>query len=106
MGKKIIKFEDIEIEQYKFYKHNSPISINEIDIHEIVVSNKLPFGKQDFKYFIGYKDDQKIRPFCIFFSKMSTYRSLDKNNCMYFLIKEAKVFDKYNEIWEKVSNII
>ena len=28
-------------------------------INKIVVSNKLPFGKQDFKYFIGYKDDEK-----------------------------------------------
>ena len=25
---------------------------------------------------------------------------------MYFIIKEEKAFDKYNEIWEKVSNII
>ena len=25
---------------------------------------------------------------------------------MYFMIKEEKVFDKYMEIWEKVSNII
>ena len=47
--------------------------INEIDINEIVVSNKLPFGKDDFKHFIGYKDDKKIRPLCIFFPKMSTY---------------------------------
>ena len=37
---------------------------------------------------------------------MSTYRSFDKNDCMYFVIKEEKVFDKYNETWEKVSNII
>ena len=25
---------------------------------------------------------------------------------MYFMVKERKVFNKYNEIWEKVSNII
>ena len=25
---------------------------------------------------------------------------------MYFLIKDEKTFDKYNKIWEKVSNII
>ena len=25
---------------------------------------------------------------------------------MYFLIKDKKVFDKYNEIWIKISNII
>ena len=30
-------------------KKLSPISINDIDINEIVVSNKFPFGKQDFK---------------------------------------------------------
>ena len=32
-----------------------------IDINKIVISNKLPFHKQDFIYFIGYKDDKKIR---------------------------------------------
>ena len=31
---------------------------------------------------------------------MSTHRSFDKNNCMYFIIKEEYVFDKYNGIWE------
>ena len=35
------------------------ILINNIDINKIVVSNKFPFGKQDFKYFIGYKDCEK-----------------------------------------------
>ena len=29
--------------------------MNEIDINEIVVFNKLPSGKQNFKYFTGYK---------------------------------------------------
>ena len=37
---------------------------------------------------------------------MSPYGSFDKNNCMYFMIKEEKGFDKYNEIWQKVSSII
>ena len=37
---------------------------------------------------------------------MSTNRSFDKNNCMYFMINKKKLFDKYNEIWEKVSHII
>ena len=51
----------INIHQYK-----SPILISNIDIDKIVVSNKFPFGKKDFKYFIGYK----IRPLCIFFPEM------------------------------------
>ena len=56
MDKKIIKFDDAEIEEFEFHQHKSPISINDINIDKIVVSDKLPFGKQDFKYFIGYKD--------------------------------------------------
>ena len=66
MGKKIIKFNDTEIKKYKFHQHTSPILINNIDINKIVVSNKVPFNKRDFKYFIGYKDAKKIRPLCIF----------------------------------------
>ena len=34
MDNKIIKFDDIEIDEHKFYQYNSPISINEIDINE------------------------------------------------------------------------
>ena len=55
MDKKVIKFDDTEIEKYEFSQHKNAILINDIDINEIVVSNMLPSGKQDFKYFIGYK---------------------------------------------------
>ena len=55
MEKKVIKFDDTEIEKYEFSQHKNAILINDIDINEIVVSNMLPSGKQDFKYFIGYK---------------------------------------------------
>ena len=39
--------------------------MNDIDINKIVVFNKLSVGKQDFKYFIGYKDDKKLCPMYI-----------------------------------------
>ena len=36
---------------------------------------------------------------------MSAYRTnFDETECMLFLMKE-KISEKYNEIWEKVSNI-
>ena len=38
---KIIKFDDTEIEEYKFHQYKSPILINNIDITKIVVSNKF-----------------------------------------------------------------
>ena len=73
--------------------------IKDIDINEIVISNKICFGKQDFKYFIGYKVARKIKPLCIFCSRMSMYKRD-------FFIKMKICLDIYNEIWENVSNII
>ena len=38
---------------------------------------------------------------------MSAYkRYSDKIECIYFMIKDEKIFDKYMPISEKVSNII
>ena len=106
MDKKIIKFDDFEIQKYKFHQIESHISINDIGINKIVVSNKLPFGKQDFIYFIGYNDDKKIRPICIFFPKRNAQRiDFDETECMHFMIKEEKLFGKYMEFRKKVSNI-
>ena len=59
MEKIIVKFGDIEIEKQKFHQYKRPISILNIDINKIVVSNKVSFGKNGFKHFIRYKDDKK-----------------------------------------------
>ena len=56
MEVKLLKFDFTEIEEYGFRQYKSPISANNIDINKIVVCNKFPFGKKDFKYFISYKD--------------------------------------------------
>ena len=80
-----MKFGDIKIQNPKFHLHKEPISIKNIDINKIVVSNKVSFGKKAFKYFIGYKDAKKNKPLCIFLPKMSTYRKD---------FDETKLFDK------------
>ena len=49
--------------------------INKIDINKIVVSTKVSFGKTQFKYFIDYKDDKKIRPLCRLLPKMCAFRT-------------------------------
>ena len=48
--------------------------INDVDINEIVVSNKFPFGKQDFEYYVGYKDNKEIRPLGMCFPEMSIHK--------------------------------
>ena len=47
-------------QKQKFYYHKRPISIENVDIDKKVVSDKVPFGKKGFKYFIGYINAKKI----------------------------------------------
>ena len=47
----------LKLRNTNFINIKSPILINNTDINKIAVSNKFRFGKQDFKYFIGYKDN-------------------------------------------------
>ena len=88
--------DDTEIEEFQFPQYKSLILINNIDINEIAVSNKFLFSKQDFKYFLGYKDNQEIKLLRIFFPEMSIHkRYSDKTKCMYFMKKCEELFDIY-----------
>ena len=69
MEKIIIKFGNIEIEKYKFQQYRRPISIKNININKIVVSNKVSFSKKGFKHFLGYKDAEKLDLYAYFFQK-------------------------------------
>ena len=73
MDKKLVKIDDTDIKEYEFHQHKSPISINNIDIDKIAVYSKLPFGKQYFKYFIGYKDAEKLDLYAYSAQKLSIY---------------------------------
>ena len=107
MERKIKNFDSNEIEKYKFHQYKSPILIYIIDINKLVVSNKVSFGKKDFKYLMSYKGAKKIRALYIFLPKRSAYRrDFDKTKCITFLIKDEKLLEKYNEIWKNVSNVI
>ena len=82
MDKKVIKVYDTEIIEYDIHQQKISISINYIYIYinATVASNKFPFGKQDFRYFIGYEDNKEIRNF---FPEMSIYKSYsDKTKYM------------------------
>ena len=60
MDKKSITFGETELKKRKFHQHKNPIFIYYVEINKILVSNKVSFGKNCFKYFISYKDDKKV----------------------------------------------
>ena len=81
MGKENITFDNIEVEKHEFHWHKSPISINDVDVSKVLVSNKVAFGEKGFKYFIGYKDGRNFRPLCVILPKLnSCIRNFDKLN--------------------------
>ena len=64
--------------------------------------------KKNYKYFIDYKGDYKIKPSCILLPQKSAYtRSyLDKIKCIPFLIEDDELLEKFSKFWDKVSNTI
>ena len=64
-----MKCDETEIQKYKFHQYKSSITIANKDVHKIVVPNKISFDKNDFKYFIGYKDATKFNLYAYSFQK-------------------------------------
>ena len=67
MDKQIIMFGHTKIQIFHQYK--SPILIKNIDINKIVVTNKVSFDKNGFKYFISYKYAKIIDFYAFCFQK-------------------------------------
>ena len=44
MVKEILTSGDIEIKKNKFYRNKTPIFLKDVDIEEVLVSNKTSFG--------------------------------------------------------------
>ena len=85
MQKTVKKFGDTEIEKQRCYQHKRPISIKNLDINKIVVSNKAPFAKKSFIYFIGYKDAKKLNLYAYFFQNwVDIEETLMKLNICHF----------------------
>ena len=58
-----INFDVKKIRKSDFCKNKKITKIDNIDVNIILVSKKEPYGtKSSFKYFIGYNDNDVIRP--------------------------------------------
>ena len=80
--------------------------MGDVDIEKVLVSKKIYFGEQNYKYFIGYLyNGNKVNPLNIMLPKTSVYvKSYDgQTKWMYVLIEDDDLLEKYNTIWDKVS---
>ena len=65
MSKKTLKFDDIEVDKKEFHKCKQLINLNLVNINSILISDKFKHSDDAFKYFIGYKKDDIVRPWWI-----------------------------------------
>ena len=108
MSGKNINFDDKKIKKSAFYKNKKIYSTDDIDADNILVSKKESYGnKNSLKYFIGYNDNDVIRPLCIKLPQMTGYvRKFDENATMSFVVKDKQLLKNYNRIWEKIEKLM
>ena len=83
-------------------------NVYDLDDNKILLSKKESYGTKNLlKYFVGYNDDDVIRPLCIKFPQMIGYvKNFDSNKTMFVKVGDNKLLKKYNKILEKISIIM
>ena len=105
MNGKNINFDNKNIKKSDFCNKSKKIfNIDDIDVNKILVSKIETYGKYNlFKYFIGYNDNDVIRPLYLFISQTNGYiNKFDENKItMSLMIKDKQLLKNYNKIWKK-----
>ena len=106
MNEKTPKFENIMVNKKEFHKSKHPIDLSLVSADRMVVSDKFKHSDEGFKYFIGYKKDEIVKPLCLILTQMNGYIKFFDNGSktMSFFIRDDEVLDKYNEIWDVIKN--
>ena len=90
MSGKNVNFKDKKIRKSEFYKSKKVTNIDDINANEVLVSKEQPYGtKSSFKCFIGYNDNDAIRPLCIKLLLITGYvKTFEGNTTMSFKIRD------------------
>ena len=73
MSEKTLKFSKIKVNKKDLHKSKQAIDLDSVTTDKIVVSDKFRHNEEGYKYFIGYKENEIIRPLCIKLPQMNGY---------------------------------
>ena len=62
MSEKTLQFNNIILNKKEFHKSKEPIDLISVDVDQIVKSYKFKYNNQNFKYFIGYREGEIVKP--------------------------------------------
>ena len=71
MSEKTLKFGNIRLNKKDFHKSKPTIDLMSVNADQIVASDKFKHNDEDFKYFIGYQEDETVKLLCIILPQMS-----------------------------------
>ena len=96
----------MELIRKNFRSLNNQTDFKSVIVNQIVVSDRFKHSDEGFKYFIGYQDNEIVKPLCIILPQMSGYIKYFENGGKNssFLIKDDNVLNKYNKIWNVIKN--
>ena len=96
MSRKNINFEEKKNQKKWLYKNIKVTKTDNIDANKILASKEELYGtKNSFKYFIGYNDNDVIRPLCIKLPQMTGHISkFEGNTTMSFKIINKQLLKK------------
>ena len=102
MSSRKIKFGNKEVNKKEFYSSDS------VDLNKIVVSKKWKFNDTTYKHICGCLNNDTIQPLCVILPQMDGYIKYfdDGGKNMTFITDDEKIYEKYNEIWEVVRNLL
>ena len=108
MSLKKIKFGNKEINKKKIYSSKQAISLDSVDLNKIVVSKKWKINDTTYKHLCGYLNNDTIQPLCVILPQMDEYITYfdDGGKNMSFVTDDEKIYEKYNEIWEVIRNLL
>ena len=72
-SEKILKFKNIRFNKKEFHKSKRSINLDLMNVDQIVVSDKFKHSDDSFKYFIGYKEHEIVKPLYIILPQMNAY---------------------------------
>ena len=73
MSEKTLKFNNVKVNKKEFHKSKQAIDLESLDINKIVVSDRFKHSEDGFKYFIGYQEEETVKPLCIILPQMNGY---------------------------------
>ena len=106
MSEKTLKFNNIRVSKKEFHKCKQTIDLMSVNVDQIVVSDKFKHSGEGLRYFIGYHEGEIVKPFYIILPQMRGYIKYFENGGknMSFLIKNDKVWEKYEKNWYVIKN--